>query len=328
MVAATGETEIKIEVLSAIRQALGDSAKDTTPETERKGIFVTGSTGFVGRALVERLRQNHSVYAPGRSELDLTEGAVKLDLAVQEHEIECLVHLANPRVFNTNEALGESLLMLKNVLDVSRQNRIKLIYVSNWEVYAGHTSSELVASETDPPSPKGIYGETKFLSEQLIEQYIRNYGLQSIVVRSATLYGPESDKPKFIFNFMSKAANDKTIVTHKYLNGFPTLDLLHVDDLTGALSALIDSDYSGTLHVGSGQSVSTADVANLIVKLTDSRSEVEHSEIQDYAPKIVMDYTRAQTVIGWKPEILFEDGLRMLLAARMPQTTLHGRGAE
>jgi nucleoside-diphosphate-sugar epimerase len=322
VIEATGEEEIKIEVLSAVRDALEDSGETPRAQANHQRIFVTGGSGFIGKALVSQLRGKHEVYASARDEIDLNSGPVNLDLFAREHDIDCIVHLANPRIYNTNRAMGESLVLMKNVLDVCRQNQIKLIYLSNWEVYSGYSASFLLASESLPPLPKGISGETKYLCEQLLEQHRRNYGLQSILLRSGSVYGGEGDRPKFIFNFLSKAASDEKIVAHKYLNGFPSLDLLHINDLTWALSELIDSDYTGTLHVGSGLSISTTQVANLIVDITGSRSQVEHCEIQDYAPNIVMDCSRAKSVLGWQPRITFEEGLRMLLAERMPQQTV------
>ncbi len=327
VIEAAGEEEIKIEVLAAVRDALEDAGEKKRIQTNHQRIFVTGGSGFIGKALVSQLRGKHEVYASARDEIDLNSGPVNLDLFVREHDIDCIVHLANPRVYNTNRAMGESLVLLKNVLDVCRQNQIKLIYPSGWEVYSGYRSSNLLASETLPAHPKGIYGETKYLCELLLEEYRDNYGLKYVLLRSGPVYGGESDRPKFIFNFLAKAIRNETIVTHKYRNGFPALDLLHISDLVSALSRVADSDFNGPLHVGSGRGISTNEIARLIVEMTGSRSTIEHREIHDYAANIVMNSSLAKSVLGWQPNVAFEEGLGMLITGdTSQQAVVKGNG--
>ena len=128
---ATGEKDMKVDVLSAVREALeGNPKRQVTGESEKR-ILITGGSGFIGTTLAGLLADRHKVFAPTRQQTDLTGGAVSLDLFVRQHEINCLVHLANPRIYNTNQSMGESLLLLKNVLDVCRQNQLRLIYPSS-----------------------------------------------------------------------------------------------------------------------------------------------------------------------------------------------------
>jgi nucleoside-diphosphate-sugar epimerase/predicted protein tyrosine phosphatase len=317
VIKATGEKEIKIEVLAVVREALGMSV---SARTNRRAVLVTGGSGFLGAALRERLRASHEVYTPSRAEIDLNRGAVELDLFVKGHDIGHVVHLANPHVLNTNEAMGETLVLLKNVLDVCRQNDLRLIFPSSWEVFSGY-AGEFEADENFSPLPKGTYGQTKYLCETLLDHYQRNFGMAHVLLRSAPVYGGAGDRPKFIFNFRDKAARNETIVTHRYLNGFPSLDLLHVDDLTTALVKVIESDYLGTLHVGSGRGISTAEVARLVVESMGSQSRITHREINEYTANIVMDCARARSLLSWQPLVPFEEGLRKLLTENLELQT-------
>lgn len=317
VIKATGEKEIRIEVLAVVREALGLSAP---VGTDRTAVLVTGGSGFLGSALREQLPTSHKVHAPSRAEIDLNRGAVELDLFVKEHNIGHLVHLANPHVLNTNEAMGETLVLLKNVLDVCRQNELRLIFPSSWEVFSGY-AGDYEAEENFSPRPKGTYGQTKYLCELLVDHYQRNFGMALVLLRSAPVYGGAGDRPKFIFNFRDKAARNEEIITHRYLNGFPRLDLLHVDDLTSALVKVIESDYQGTLHVGSGRWISTAEVARLVVENLGSHSKITHREINEHTANIVMDCARAKSVLGWKPLVSFEEGLRKLLSETMELRT-------
>jgi UDP-glucuronate decarboxylase len=316
VIKATGEKAIRIEVLSVVREALGLSA---SVGTDRKAVLITGGSGFLGSALREQLPTSR-VHAPSRAEIDLNRGAVELDLFVKEHNIGHLVHLANPHVLNTNEAMGETLVLLKNVLDVCRQNDLRLIFPSSWEVFSGY-AGDYEAQENFSPLPKGAYGQTKYLCELLLDHYQKNLGMALVLLRSSPVYGGAGDRPKFIFNFRDKAARNEEIVTHRYLNGFPRLDLLHVDDLTSALVKVIESDYQGTLHVGSGRGISTAEVAGLVVESLGSHSKITHREINEYAANIVMDCARAKSVLGWQPRVSFEEGLRKLLSETMELKT-------
>ena len=314
----TGEREIKVDVLAAVRTALEEPAKN---EGDKSAVLITGGSGFLGGALSDGLRESRKVFNPSRKEIDLLNGAVELDLFIRNHDVGCLVHLANPHVFNTNKAIGETLVMLKNVLDVCRTNSIRLIYPSGWEVFSGYIGDHN-ANESLPAQPKGVYGETKYLCELLLEQERRNYGLDYVLLRSGPIYGASSNRPKFIFNFLEKATRNERIVTHRYENGFPRLDLLHVDDLTDAMFRIINSDYSGTLHVGSGRGISTAEIAQLIVKMTGSSSEIEHAQIGEYVANITMDSTRAKSILGWQPRTTFEAGLESLLHQRRSSPAL------
>ena len=144
--------------------------------------------------------------------------------------MDCIVHLANPRVYTSNTALGESLSMLKNVIDVCISRDIRMIYPSNSEIYSG-CEGTIHVDESTTPCPRGPYGETKYLSELLIDHNRDTAGLRCAVMRSSPVYGHGSDKPRFLYNFIEKCLRSETVVTHRYRNGKPSLDLMHIDDV-------------------------------------------------------------------------------------------------
>lgn len=313
VMAATGETAIKIEVLSAVRKAIAENERDKSVSSDARRLLVTGATGFIGRSLMGDLRQRFDVVAPGRQEVDLERDAVSLDLLVRETGVRTLLHLANPRVYTTNESMGAALIMLKNVLDVCVENKLWLIYLSSWEVYSGYKAQELRADETLTPRPGGTYGQTKLLSETLIRHCHQQFGLRYTILRSSPVYGAGSDRPRFIWNFLQKALQGKEIVTHKYLNGFPTLDLLHVDDLCRAILMVLEHSAQGEFNVGSGKVTSTAEVAQMMVARLGSRSTIRQLEIDDYTSNIVMDHGRITAALRWHPIIDVNQGLETIL---------------
>lgn len=308
---AIGVQEIKLEPLRSVRNALQDGVASIIDDVPR--VLLTGGTGFIGQALLHELSKRHHVVAPSRSEVDLTAGALALDLLVKEHRINCIVHLANPRVYTSNHAMGETLTLLHNVIDVCKGNDIRLIYPSNWEVYSAYRAREIIADNNLPLFPKGPYGETKLLCESLIDHYRRLYGLKCGLLRSSTLYGETSDRPKFIYNFIDKARKNEPIHTHRYLNGDPRLDLLYVKDFVSAIVAAIETNFVGALNIGAGRAVSTREVSEWIIKRTSSASTVDYMNIEDYAVNITMDITSAYDALAWQPVFTWEMGIGRLL---------------
>ncbi len=309
---ATGETEIKLEPLSAVRQALGLTSKK---EKHRKyrSILVTGGQGFIGSELLKSLGNSElKIIAPTREQIDISIGSTQLDLLASEEDIDCIVHLANPRIYTSNVAMGQSLTMLRNVIDVCIDRDIPLIYPSSWEIYSGY-SGQIYASEYTPALPRGSYGEAKYLSEILIEHYRCTRGLNCALLRSGLIYGLQISKPKFIFNFSHKAKQGNKIITHCYRNGFPRLDLIHINDFISLLIATIKLSFIGTLNIGSGHLISTLYIAEVINDYFGNLSSIEQININMDFASILMDYRRASFELNWQPTITIEQGLRSLL---------------
>ena len=316
VISATGEKAIKISVLSAVCQALDEKREREAagPDAGRR-LLVTGASGFIGSSVMGELQQNYEVVSPTRQEIDLLRDPIALDLLVKERGIDTVLHLASPRVYTSNESMGTSLVMLKNVLDVCAENSLFLICFSSWEVYSGYKTMELQADETLDPCPGGTYGQTKVLCETLLRHYHRRYGVAHTLLRSSPVYGPQGDRPKFIWNFLQKALRNEDIVAHRYLNGFPSLDLLYIDDLRSAILAAIARRVQGAINLGTGTATSTTEVAQRIVEQVRSRSVIRHHEISGYAGNIVMDIRRAGETLGWRPEIDLARGLEDIIKA-------------
>lgn len=316
VMAATGETRIRVEVLSAVRRALGVAPRKKEAQEGRPGcVLVTGASGFIGASLLGDLREKYEVVAPTHLQVDLVRDAVALDLLARERSVDTLIHLAAPRIYTSNESMGAALVMLKNVLDVCVENQLSLIYLGGWQIYSGYTALELRADEALAPCPGDTYGFTKFLCEELIEQCHRRHEVPYLILRSSPVYGPASDRPKFIWNFLQKALRDADIVTHRYANGYPCLDLLHIDDLRRAVVTAVDRGVKGMINLGTGTGTSTVDIAQQIVRLVGSRSRIRHIEVEAHVSNIVMNTGRAAALLDWRPAVTVEQGLKSLIEA-------------
>jgi nucleoside-diphosphate-sugar epimerase len=315
---ATDRSPMRVEVLSVVRAALGGDDRAPVRADGDGPLLVTGGTGFLGRVLVPALSARVETVSPGRGDIDLERDAVALDLLVRERRIRTLLHLANPRVYTTAASLGATLTMLKNVLSVCVENGVFLIFLSGWEVFSGYRAAALVADESLAVRPGDSYGQAKFLCEQLIDVH-RDRGLESLILRSSPVYGPDSDRPKFIWNFLAKAARNEEIATHVYRNGPPRLDLLHQDDLREAVLAAVTLRPRGLLHLGTGVATSTADIAAFFVRQLGSRSTVVHRHVAADTANVVMDGRRAEAILGFRAAIDVWPGLEGLLRSRHPE---------
>lgn len=309
---ATGEKEIKVDPLQAVRQALGVDKKHSHHQKRR--VLVTGGNGLIGKLTCRKLAEEFEVFSPSRNELDLQLGSTQLDLLVGEGEIDCIVHLANPRIFTSNIALGDTLTMLRNVLDVCVARDIKLIYLSSFEVYSGYRTSHLLADESLPLLPKGPYGETKYLAEMLIEHCRRTQGLRCTMLRSSPAYGIGNDRPKFIYTFIDKIKRSQRVVTHRYNNGAPALDLLYIDDLVSALVKAVGSDFSGNLNIGTGVTTSTLEIAEILREFLNGKVDIDSITISGDTACIAMDARLASEKLGWQAAIGIKKGLQNIVS--------------
>ena len=296
------ESGIKIEVLDIVRRVV---AGTDTPIQPQRRFMLTGGSGFVGQALKSRI----PCVAPSRSEVDLLRNATDMDGLVHDEHITDVIHLASPRVYTTTQSMGDALVMLKNVLDVCRVNGLHLTYISGWEIYSGYRTTELVADHRLPPNPRGTYGETKWLCESLVRNYECTYGISYSILRISPIYGPQCGRPRFIYNFIEKAVRNAPIQTHRYQNGSPRLDLIHISDAVEAIRLATETGFRGELNVGSGRTTSTLEVAQMICQITGSQSSISQVEVAGDAPNVRMDIQPARRILGWSPTVALSEGL-------------------
>lgn len=309
---STEEMQMQLAFLNEVRRAIG-AESNTAAHTRFSSVLITGSHGFLGSALLGSIKNMFEVVTPSRSELDIEAGNTRLDQLAIAHDIDCIVHFANPRVYTSNAALGQSLTMLRNVIEVCLERNATLVYPSSWEVYSGYAGS-LLADEATPLLPRGSYGESKYLSELLIEHFRRSAGLRCALLRISPVYGCGSSRPKFIYTFIEKARLSLPITTHRYRNGSPALDLLHVSDLVSAFVSVLNLSYSGTLNIGTGVLTTTLRIAEILKGILGSESSVEQVQLETDVACIAMNCLRAEKELGWRPVLTLESGLRSILA--------------
>lgn len=316
VIQVTGETGIKIDFVEDLRSALGI----TRPRLPRSRAFVLGLGGFVGRAIGNLIVPALSVVSAERDQA-LIENPVLLDAAMDAAASDRVLFCWHPPGFDTNRATGQLITALRNALEVCRVRGAGLIFVSGHQVFAGHKGKGQASfCEADAPQPAGAAGDGLFLGETLIKQYSARHKLPILVVRPTHVYGPGDERPWVLNTMIRKALAQKEITTHRYKNGTPLIDLIHVRDLARALQFAVEVQLTGVLHVASGKPITTRDLANLIVRKTNSSSKVVSVEMPGDYSMVRLDSTIATAILEWGPTIDLETGLSELIALCAPMS--------
>ena len=311
VIQATGETGIKIDFVEDLRSTLCI----TRPRLPRSRAFVLGLDGFVGRAIGNLIDPALSVVSAERDQA-LIENPVLLDSAMDAAAGDRILFCWHPPGLDTNRAAGQLITALRNVLEVCRVRGAGLIFVSGHQVFDGHKGKGQVSfCEADVPQPAGAAGDGLFLGETLIKQYGERHKLPMLIVRPTHLYGPGDERPSVLNTMIRKALAQQEVTTHRYQNGAPLIDLLHVRDLARALQFVVEKQLTGVLHVASGNHISTRDLAGLIVRKANSSSKVVGVEMPGDYSMVRLDSTIVTAIPEWKPTIDLETGLSELIAS-------------
>jgi nucleoside-diphosphate-sugar epimerase len=281
-------------------------------------IMVTGGSGFIGRALKDRLTKSEfPVFFPTHDDFDIAHNPLNANRFVEHNQVKTIVHLAHPHKRSNISSMGESVQMMHNLLDISRINNCRLIYLSSLTVFSGCFTLEPVSSTSITRCAKGIYGESKLLCEDLVQNFKSLYNLSTVILRPAGVYGFGQDPSTFIEKFIVDARSNRKIIVHEYLNGRPIFDFLYIDDLVDAIYKILVSNFSGILDIGTGIGYSTKDVAETICDITKSSSLVATLKIEDQVSKIIVDPSLADKTIGWKPQMELKKGLESIINSGM-----------
>jgi UDP-glucose 4-epimerase len=186
----------------------------------------------------------------------------------------------------------------------------KVVLASSAAIYGDNPTVPKL--ESMPPEPKSPYAETKLAGEELLTEYHQLHGLGTTSLRFFNVFGPRQD-PRSAYAaavpiFIAKAMRDETIGIHG--DGGQTRDFIHVADIVGALAyAGASNDMSGTYNVGYGRSQSILALAQEIIRLTGSKSAIEHLPPRAGDVRHSVASTERIQTAGWKPKSSVSAGL-------------------
>src|SRR3989344_2018125 len=220
-----------------------------------------------------------------------------------------------------------------NMLDFALAREVPLLLASTSEVYGDpevHPQPETYVGHVDPLGPRACYDEGKRCAETLCREFSRQYGLPTKIARIFNTYGPRMalDDGRVVSNFITQALLNAPITV--YGNGSHTRSFQYVDDLIqGLLSLARKENFEGPVNIGTPYEMTIKQLAELIVKLTKSKSEivfkpepevvsglsgpmgkVTYKPLPKYDPKQRRpDISLAKKELGWEPKVSVEEGL-------------------
>jgi dTDP-glucose 4,6-dehydratase len=200
-----------------------------------------------------------------------------------------------------------------NALGLAKAKSARFLLASTSEVYGDpqvHPQSEDYWGNVNPIGPRGVYDEAKRYAEALTMAYLRQQGVNTCIVRIFNTYGPRM-RPhdgRAVPTFLRQALTDKPVTV--FGDGSQTRSFCYVSDLVRGLVALADSDVHEPVNIGNPNEMTLLEMAQVVVELTGSRSEIVFEALPIDDPQIRQpDITRARTLLGWEPEVALREGL-------------------
>lgn len=299
--------------------------------------LVTGGAGFIGSHLCEYLlERGHFVIAMD----NLLTGDVRniahlhnrpflfihhdvTDYIYVDRPVAFVYHLASPaspkdyQVYPI-QTLKVGALGTHKALGLALKHRARFLLASTSEVYGDpqvHPQPEDYWGNVNPIGPRGVYDEAKRFAEALTMAYHRVHGVDTKIARIFNTYGPRMrmDDGRAIPTFIVQALRGEPLTV--YGDGSQTRSFCYVTDLVEGLYRLMTSDYHLPVNLGNPQEMTILELAELILRLTGSRSRIEFRPLPQDDPRVRQpDITRARTVLGWEPRVPLEEGLRETIA--------------
>ncbi len=298
-----------------------------------KRILVTGGAGFLGSFLCERLlAQGHEVIS-----LDnyFCGSRKNIEHLLDNHRFEALrhdvtqpIHLevdeiynfacpASPVHYQHNPVHTTKTCVMGaiNMLELARNVNAKIIQASTSEIYGDplvHPQSEEYFGNVNTMGPRSCYDEGKRAAETLFNDYHQQYGVEIKIIRIFNTYGPRMsiNDGRVVSNFIVQALRGENLTM--YGKGDQTRSFCYVDDLVDGIIAFMNTDknHKGPINLGNPGEFTILELAEKILKLTNSKSKIVFSELPQNDPmqrQPVID--KAKKAIGFSPKIDLEAGL-------------------
>lgn len=202
-----------------------------------------------------------------------------------------------------------------NLLELAKTNNAKFLFVSTSEIYGDPQVSPQPEDYFGNVNPNGIrscYDESKRFGEAITMAYFRKYGLDARIVRIFNTFGPfmQKNDGRVVSNFIVQALSNDPITV--YGDGQQTRSFCYVDDMVSGLNLSLFSDNTKgeVINLGNPSERTVLDLAKLIIKLTNSSSEVVFEGLPEDDPrKRKPDISKAQKLLGWSPKVDINEGL-------------------
>jgi UDP-glucuronate decarboxylase len=202
-----------------------------------------------------------------------------------------------------------------NMLGLAKRVRARILQASTSEVYGDpqvHPQQESYWGHVNPIGIRSCYDEGKRLAETLMMDYHRQNGVDIRIVRIFNTYGPRMavNDGRVVSNFIVQALRNEPITI--YGEGEQTRSFCYVSDLVEGILRLMNAeDLTGPINIGNPNEFTIRELAELVIELTGSRSEVVRRPLPaDDPTRRRPDISLARAGLGWEPQVQLREGLK------------------
>jgi UDP-glucose 4-epimerase len=283
-------------------------------------VAITGSAGFVGRHLLECLRENGHKVLPvdTRSEpaIDIMDREQLLEHLIG---VEAIIHLAAQAHADRAEEDPASAVSLNavgttNVLAVARELGTRVIYGSTIWVYGSACSANGQYEEGDPlvvTADRHIYTSSKLAGELLTRDFVSMYGLDATILRFGIPYGPHMREEAVLPRFCRAVLYGEPIELAD--GGRQGRQFIDVRDLAKGLRAALEALEPGPIYnLVSDEFTTVAEVAEVVMSVAGQRVPIKNRDGRrgDFSPGRLVSSQRAERDLGWRATTSLVDGVR------------------
>ena len=296
-------------------------------------IVITGGSGFVGSYLCEKLiNDGHKIIVIDNLLTGSTENINDLlnnenfsfiEQDVQDHieiedKVDYVLHFASaasPKAYTEHpvNTLKAGSVGTINTLGLAKKHSAEYLLASTSEVYGDPLISpqnEEYWGNVNPNGERSMYDEAKRFAEAAVATYSRSYGLKTKIVRIFNTYGPrmQLNDGRVVTNFIVQALRNENITI--YGDGTQTRSFSYVEDTVAGIISLMNSTEYDVFNIGNPNEMTVGKLAEKIIELTDSTSEIKYLELPNDDPKQRKpDITKAKTKLNWEPKVNLDEGL-------------------
>lgn len=302
-----------------------------------KNILVAGGAGFIGSHLCEKLLEldNRVICLDNLStgsRLNISDlernpsllfvkgdtRSVELENMLAVKQVSEIYDLASPASVDyvcqrPIEATTANSLGTYNLLQLAEKHHARFIFASSSEVYGDpsqHPQREDYWGNVNPVGVRSGYDEGKRFGEALCMAYKRERNLEIKIVRIFNTYGPRSSRSdsRVVPSFINKALQNMPLLVHG--QGEQTRSFCYVSDLVDGLVKMMDCREAGPVNIGNPDEYKIIDLAEKIIKLTGSVSQIQFTQRpKDDPSRRKPDISLANRLLNWHPKVNLNDGL-------------------
>lgn len=298
-----------------------------------KRILITGGAGFIGSHLCERLlnegnevicldnfftgSKDNIRHLLDNNRFELVRHDVTKEYYAEVDQIYNMACPASPPHYQYNpiKTIKTSVLGVTNMLGLAKRCRATILQASTSEVYGNplvHPQTEDYWGNVNPIGIRSCYDEGKRCAETLMMDYHRQNNVDTRIIRIFNTYGPNMDPNdgRVVSNFIVQALQNKDITM--YGDGTQTRSFCYVSDLVDGIVKMMNNEqkFIGPVNLGNPSERTVYDLAELIIKLTNSNSKIKFAPLpQDDPLQRKPDISLAKKELGWEPKVDIEEGL-------------------